>query len=101
MKNLPLIIAIIFASSAWAQKKLPERDTVPVVILASDTPYVKMAITLKGFSVRERYNQNQESNGDWYCHNCKDYMRHSYYLDYNKQPLRKSFIIWQSVPAKQ
>lgn len=107
MKYLLFIITILFATEANGQfeflpeNRLPERDTIPVVMLVSDTPFVKMTLTLLGYSVRERYNRNKESNGDWHCIDCKDYMRHSYYLNLHKDPLGKSFIVWMSVPAKE
>ena len=53
-----------------------------------------------GYSVREKYNRNMESNGDWSCWNCKDYMMHSYYLDDKKKSISPTTIVWQSVSVK-
>ena len=50
-----------------------------------------------GYSVRTKHNSNMESNGDWNCWTCKDYMLHSYYLDDNKKPISPTTIVWQSV----
>lgn len=111
MKKL-LFISFMILATACKGQKLPDRDTVKVIMQVSDTVdnknyttsahnrnYFSKAnfiIWVIGYSVRERYNHNQESNGDWNCFNCEDYMRHSYYLDADKKPLSKNIIVWMS-----
>lgn len=82
----------------YYQPKLPETDTIKEVLLLSDSSNIPTII--KGYSVRKKYNRNMDSNGDWSCWNCKDYMLHSYYLDDKKKPISPTVIVWQSVSAK-
>jgi len=79
----------------YYQPKLPETDTIKEVLLLSDSSSIPTII--KGYSVRKKYNRNMDSNGDWNCWDCKDYMIHSYYLDDKKQPLNPSIIVWQNI----
>lgn len=111
MKKI-LFASLMICSFVCKGQKLPDTDTIRVIIQVSDTVEYKnyttsapnrnyfdkanWVIWVMGYSVRKRYNHNQESNGDWQCFNCEDYMRHSYYLDADRKPLSKNIVVWMS-----
>lgn len=92
--NLSLIIQSV------PESNLPKTDTIGVILLVNDTDDNPMSYIIKGYSVRNRHNPNEESNGGWFCYSCKDYMKHSYYLDAKKKRLSSNIIVWMSQPAK-
>lgn len=83
------------------KSNLPKVDTIGAILLVNDTEGNPMSYIIKGYSVRNRHNPNEESNGDWLCYSCKDYMKHSYYLDAKKRKLSSNIIVWMSQEVKK
>ena len=111
----------IYTDSIWTIKE--HYDTVKVIMLLSDTsthkswvllldknatvkeaisPYIPYCFWEYGYSVREKHNTDEDSIDPYftYGYKCRDYFIHKFYLDENKNPLNKNYIVWQSQQIK-
>lgn len=105
------VLSLLVFVNAKAQVKLPERDTVKVMLLVTDTgSFNRNAYYMFAYSVRERHNTSEGvfDAGMSYCMDehgqridCySDYMKHLYFIDDLYQPLHAFLIIWDSKQRK-
>ena len=104
LRSSLLLISILSTLFCQAQR---ERDTVRVVILVCDTASTSSSpyetAWRFGYSIRELHNTSEGNIDPGWCANCnwQDYWKDlNIYLQENKVPVPKSWIVWQSVLTK-